>query len=256
MKAADYGRILFGVSAVLFGMVSVLWHDSDMWQRLHPLPVPMAAVVAWILALAQVGGGIALPFRQTARWAAVVLGTVYGLFALVCVPAILRIPPDYGSIVNFFEQFSIVCGAIAVYVEAGGDAARSTMLSRIAGIGLGVCAVSFAHAQIYYFKYTASLVPTWIPPNQSFWTIATTIAFALVAIAILINRQARLATLLMALMLGLFGLLVWVPAIITAPKDPSNWSEIASNYLMTAAAWLVAGLFPLFTPRMRRLVDS
>ena len=46
-----------------------------------------------------------------------------------------------------------------------------------------------------------------------FWAILTTVAFGLAAIAILINWQARLAMRLMALTLGLFGVLVWVIAL-------------------------------------------
>jgi hypothetical protein len=41
-----------------------------------------------------------------------------------------------------------------------------------------------------------------------FWAIPTTIAFALAAIAVLINCEARLALRLMTLRLAMFGLLV------------------------------------------------
>jgi len=47
--------------------------------------------------------------------------------------------------------------------------------------------------------------------KSDIWAILTTIAFALAAVATLINRQARLAIRLMALMLALFGVLVWIP---------------------------------------------
>ena len=75
-----------------------------------------------------------------------------------------------------------------------------------------------------------------------FWTILTTIAFGLAAVAILINRQARLAMRLMTLMLALFGLLVWVPALIAHPEAHGNWSEFALNFLITGAAWLVSDI--------------
>jgi len=29
MKTALYGRIVFGASAVLFGVIALLWHDAD-----------------------------------------------------------------------------------------------------------------------------------------------------------------------------------------------------------------------------------
>jgi hypothetical protein len=62
------------------------------------------------------------------------------------------------------------------------------------------------------------------------------------AIAILINRQARLAIRLMTLMLALFGLMVWVPHVIANPKAHFMWSECALTFLVTGAAWMVAEL--------------
>jgi hypothetical protein len=75
-----------------------------------------------------------------------------------------------------------------------------------------------------------------------FWAILTTIAFALAASALLINRQARLAVRLMTLMLALFGVLVWIPRLVAGPKAHSNWSEFGLTVLITGAAWMVADL--------------
>jgi hypothetical protein len=75
-----------------------------------------------------------------------------------------------------------------------------------------------------------------------FWAILTTIAFALAALAILINRQARLATRLMTLMLGLFAVLVWIPRLIAHPEAHLNWSEFALTVLIAGASWMVADL--------------
>jgi len=75
-----------------------------------------------------------------------------------------------------------------------------------------------------------------------FWAILTTIAFALAAIAILTNRQARLAIRLMTLMLALFGVLVWVPRLIAHPEAHFNSSEFALTFLATGAPWMVADL--------------
>ncbi len=225
MKAALYGRVVFGASAVLFGIIGLLWHDADTWQSLPYFKQPF---VADVLAIAQIAGGIAMFLPSAVRWGSVVLGAVYAILTLGCVPSIAAHPNVYGSYVLFFELLALVCGALAAYAPTG------------ARIGMGVCAVSFALAQIAYFKFTASLVPSWILPNQTFWAIATTIAFALAAIAILINVQAQLALRLMTLMLALFGLLVWVPALVTHPEMHGNWSEFALNYLITGAAWLVA----------------
>ena len=75
-----------------------------------------------------------------------------------------------------------------------------------------------------------------------FWAMLTTVAFGLAAIAILINRRARLAMHLMTLMLALFGVMVWVPLLIAHPRAHFNWSEFALNFLIAGAAWVVADL--------------
>jgi hypothetical protein len=35
MKTVLYGRIVFGASAVLFGVIALMWHDADTWQNLQ-----------------------------------------------------------------------------------------------------------------------------------------------------------------------------------------------------------------------------
>jgi uncharacterized membrane protein YphA (DoxX/SURF4 family) len=243
LKEATYlWRIVFGASAMLCGVVSLMSHDSELSQRLHAWGLPFASAVAYGLAIALIAGGAAMLVPRFAHIASVVLGVVFGLFTLACVPDMIATPLYPLPYVNFFEQLSIVCGAIAVYAVTETNTVRSAVIGRAARLGLGVCTASFAWAQIVYIRHTASLVPTWIPPNQMFWTNLTTVAFGLAALAILIIYRARLAMRLMALMLALFGVLVWVPRIVAHPGMFSDWTEIGANYLMAAASWLVAGV--------------
>jgi uncharacterized membrane protein YphA (DoxX/SURF4 family) len=243
MRTTFYGRILFGASAVLFGIIALMWHDADTWQSLVKIwRLPFGTVFGGFLMVAQIAGGIGIMYPRTARWASIVLVVVYSIFSLACIPGIFAAPRIYAQYGSFFEQFSLLCGAIAVYAATELDPRRSATLGRVARVGLGFCAISFTLAQIFYLRFTASLVPAWIPPNQMFWAILTTIAFGLAAVAILINRQARLAMRLMTLMLGLFGVLVWIPLLIAHPEAHGNWSEFALTFLITGAAWVVSDL--------------
>lgn len=227
MSTALYARAVFGASSVLVGVVSIVWRDSEMWRQLHAVPAPLSTIVAWCIAIAFILGGIAMFFERSVRLGSIVLGAVYLLFTLACIQYIVAKPLADLSYVDFFLRLSAVCGAIAVYAP------------RIARLGLGVCTVSFALAQVFYLQYTASLIPSWIPGSPIFWTNLTTAGFALAAIAMLLNYQARLAIRLMVIMIALFGLLVWVPRIIAHPGALSNWSEIAENYVVMGASWLV-----------------
>lgn len=241
LKTALYGRIVFGASAVLFGVIALMWYDSDTWQTLRQIwRLPFGTIVGGCLMTAQIGGGIGMQYSRTARLASIVLGVVYLLFSLACIPGIIAAPTIYAQYGSFFEQFSLLCGATALYAATEASAARAVVFGRLARLGLGVCAISFTLSQIVYLRVTADLVPKWIPPNQMFWAILTTIAFALAAIAILVNRQARLAIRLMTLMLALFGVVVWIPRLIARPEAHLNWSEFGLTLLITGAAWTVA----------------
>ena len=243
MKSVWYGRIVFGASAVLFGVIALKWHDADTWQTLRQIwSLPAGAVIGGCLMALQIAGGVAIAYPRTARVGSIVLGVVYLLFSLACIPGILAAPAAYERYGSFFEQFSLLCGAIAVYAATEAKEARARAFGRAARLGFGLCAVSFTLSQIFYPAATASLVPKWIPPNQMFWAILTTIAFALAAIAMLINRQARPALRLMTLMLALFAVLVWLPRLLAHPEMHFNWSEFALTLLITGAAWTVADL--------------
>jgi len=244
MKTSLYGRMVFGAAAVLFGSIALIWHDADTWQNLqHIWSLPLGAIIGGCLMTAQIAGGIGIEYPRTGRLASFVLCVVYLCFSLACVPDIIaasNIYDRYGG--SFFLFFSLLCGAIALYTATEVNAARAVAYGRVARLGLGVCAVSFTLGQILLLRETADLVPKWIPPNQMFWAILTTVAFGLAAGAILINRQARLAMRLMTLMLALFGVLVWVPHLIAHPKPHFNWSECALTFLIAGATWTVADL--------------
>ena len=244
MMRALHGRIAFGASAVLFGVIALMWHHADTWQNLqHILSLPLGVILGGCLMTAQIACGVGIVYPRTARWASAALCIIYLCFSLACVPDIIAASNVYDRFGgSFFLFFSLLCGALALYAASEPNGARAVVLGRLARIGLGICAISFTLSQALLLRDTAQLVPKWLPPNQMFWVIFTAVAFGLAAIAILINRQARLALRLMTLMLALFGGLVWIPRVIAHPKAHFNWSECALTFLATGAAWVVADL--------------
>jgi hypothetical protein len=244
VKTALYARIVFGAAAAWFGVIALMWHDADTWQNLqHIWSLPFGSIIGGSLMTAQIAGGIGIQYPRTARLSSVVLGVVYLCFSLACIPDIMaasNVYERYGG--SFFLFFSLLCGAMALYAATEPNAARAVVFGRPARLGLGVCAISFALGQIFLPRETAQLVPKWIPPNQMFWAILTTAAFGVAAIAILLNRQARLAMRLMMLMLALFDVMVWIPQLIAHPKAHFNWSECVLTFLVTGAAGVVADL--------------
>ncbi len=237
--SSNLGRSVFGVAALAFGLIALVWHGYNDW---HP---PRYLVYAAAAAL--IFGGAAIPFRRTAKTGAVVLGAVYLVVALLCVPEIVAKPRIYNSWGNFFEQFSLVTGAAIVSARLSSTWSRETV-NRIGCILLGICSASFTLEQAIYLDATASLVPKWLPPSQTFWAVATTVLFALAAVALLTNRMALLATRLLAMMLVIFGLLVWVPVLLSDPHNHANWSETVETFAIAGTAWILADLLGEYRP--------
>jgi uncharacterized membrane protein YphA (DoxX/SURF4 family) len=236
------GRHVFGLAAVFFGLVALSWHDFNDWQQIRPLgSVPFREVLLYLVAAAEIGGGVAIQWPKTARLGAAALGLVYLLFAVLWLPLFIEKPSVYDRLANFFEQLSLVSGALIAYATNGSNgSARAENLARIGYFGFGICVVSFTVEQAVYLHGTADFVPKWIPPGQMFWAIATTIAFALAAFALLTGRAALLASRLLTIMILGFGLLVWLPAPFADPHSLTSWAGNAENLAILGSAWIVA----------------
>jgi hypothetical protein len=240
--SSKLGRHLFGLAALAFGLITMAWHDYHEWDQLrYILNATDGPVFLYAVAAAQIFGGVAIQFRRTAKTGAVVLGAVYLVFALLCVPRIVTTPQIYDRWGNFFEQFSLVTGASIVYARLSSAWTPET-LHRTGRILLGICTASFTLEQAIYLSATTDLVPKWLPLSQMFWSLTTTVLFALAAVALLTNRLTLLATCLLTMMLVVFGLLVWVPLLLSDPHSYANWSETIETFAIAGTAWILADL--------------
>jgi uncharacterized membrane protein YphA (DoxX/SURF4 family) len=228
-------RSLYGLAAIGFGICALLWHSFDALAN-----VPHRGTLIYIAATIEILGGVAVQWPRTARAGAVALGTIFFLFALLAIPPIIAHPLVYNGYGNFFEQLSLASGAVILYACSGPIA--TTRLAKIGYTTFAICVVSFTLEQLFYLSPTASLVPKWIPPGQMFWAIATTIAFALAAIALLTGFKALLASRLTTAMILGFLLLTWLPALFANPHSFVNWSESTETLAIAATAWMVADL--------------
>jgi uncharacterized membrane protein YphA (DoxX/SURF4 family) len=236
------GRHVYGIAAVTFSVITLVWGDFNGWQQIRVLGnIPHRAILVYIAAAVELFGGVAIQWPKTARAGALALGAIYLTFALLWVPRIAAEPLVYDRWGNFFEQLSLVSGALIVQELSAHDApAQKKRTIRVGYILFGICVVSFTLEQLFYLSGTAEFVPKWMPPGQMFWAIATTIAFVLAAIALLSGHSALLAARMLTAMIIGFGLLVWLPALFTAPHQIFSWAGNAQNLAIAGAAWIVA----------------
>jgi uncharacterized membrane protein YphA (DoxX/SURF4 family) len=230
------GRYVYGVGAIASGICALVWHAFGALGGISHRGIPI-----YFVAILEILGGVAVQWPRTARAGAVALGAIYLAFALLGVPLIFEHPLVYNNFGNFFEQFSLASGAVILYACCGPIApGRLARLAQIGYYSFGICVVSFTLEQLFYLSGTASLVPKWIPPGQMFWAIATTVFFALAALALLTGLMARLASGLTTAMIVGFGLLTWLPLLFANPHSFVNWSESAETLAIAGSAWIVA----------------
>ncbi|HEY4334807.1 MAG TPA: DoxX family membrane protein [Puia sp.] len=118
----------------------------------------------------------------------------------------------------------------------------NTTLSRIGTIFYALVIAFFGINHFIYGTGMQKMVPSFLPGGV-FWVYATGTCLLLAAIAFLIDKQVRLAALLLALFLLLIVLTVHLPAVLHA--DDSNARRFPLTNLikdtgLAAAALLVA----------------
>lgn len=233
------GRHVFGLTAILIAILTLLSREFDIWQDLGR--ISHLAVFIYIAAAAEFLGGLAIQWPRTTRPGAVLLAAISFVFLLFCVPPIVAHPLVYFNWGNFFEVFSQIAAALIIFSTIKRtDSPRPSRIARAGNLFFGLCVVSYTLGQLLYLSLTASLVPRWIPPGQMFWAVVTTLAFGLAAIALLSGRFALVASRLLTAMLFGFAVLVWLPALIANPHKLFSWTEGAQTVAIAAAAWVVA----------------
>ena len=94
-------------------------------------------------------------------------------------------------------------------------------------------------AHIMYVQPTSDLVPAWLHyrVGLAYLTGAGQIACGLGVVFSVLPKVAAIAE---AVMISLFALLVWAPAVVAAPKTRLPWTAFFISWAIAAGAWVVA----------------
>jgi uncharacterized membrane protein len=112
--------------------------------------------------------------------------------------------------------------------------------TRIARYLFAIALLPIGLAHLVYPTETAALVPAWLPARTG-WAYLTGAGQIAAGLGVLFSILPRLAAGAEATMLTLFGLLVWVPAVVAKPTDRFSWTALLITWAIAAAAWVVAG---------------
>jgi uncharacterized membrane protein YphA (DoxX/SURF4 family) len=237
--ASNLGLYVYGGAGIFLGILGLVSGDfATGWQNVGP-NVPLRLPLAYLTAVIELAGGIALLLQRTARAGALTLTIVYSVFTLIWVPEALVNLGNYDPIGNVFEEFALVAAGLvlcATFSPAGSFLARHRAFFVLL---FGICPISFGIVHIIDMPGLLGWIPSWLPPSKMFWAYATTLGFFGAAVAILSGIMAPLAARLLTAEIVIFELLVWIPNLY-AGHNHFNWSGNAISLALVGASWVVS----------------
>jgi uncharacterized membrane protein len=237
---------LFAFASASLGLLSLAYGISSLTGR--SVPGGMAWREIWIYASGALAvlAAAGLCYRRTAWPSAVSIGAYLGIWALTLTPQILAKPLSFEGWYGFCEALSALTGAWILCVTLSPrPTGRSVPLARAI---FALTCLFYGASHFAYADYTAGMVPPWLPGHLA-WAYLTGAAHLAAGLGILFGIRAVLAATLEALMMSLFGLLVWVPSFFAHPPPPwagppvNQWSELVVSLLLAAAAWVIVASY-------------
>jgi len=238
--SSNLGLYVYGGAAIFLGLLGLASGDfATAWQNVGP-NVPLRVPLAYLTAVVELAGGIALLWPRTARAGALTLTILYSVFTLIWVPKALVNLGNYDPIGNVFEEFSLVAAGLvlwAIFSPAGSSIARRRPFFVLL---FGICPISFGIVHIVDMPGLLGWIPGWLPPAKMFWAYATTLGFFGAAVAILSGIMAPVAARLLTAEIMIFELLVWIPNLSAGPGKHFNWAGNAICIALAGASWVVS----------------
>jgi len=236
---SNLGLYVYAAAAIFLGVLGLVSGDfATAWQNVGPI-VPLRVPLAYLAAVIELAGGIALLLPRTARAGALTLTIVYSVFTLIWVPRAFVNLGNYDPIGNVFEEFSLVAAGLvlfAIYSPAGSAIARRRSFFVLL---FGICPISFGIVHIVDMPGLLNVIPGWLPPSRMFWAYATTLGFFGAAVSILTGIMAPLASRLLTAEIVIFELLFWIPRLSAGPRNHFIWAGNAISIAIAGASWVV-----------------
>jgi uncharacterized membrane protein len=228
-----------GILALVYGDFALVWQPVAPW-------IPGRTALAYGSGLIMLLGGVGLLLRATAAWSARILFPYLIVWLLLKVPALLAAPQMEAVWLGFGELAVLLAGGWVLFAKLAGLREGSPLTFatgenaiRLARMLFAVSLLPIGLSHLVYVKQTAEFVPAWLPYRVG-WAYLTGAGQMACGLGVLFSIFARVAASAEAGMLSLFTLLVWVPAILAAPRTRLPWTAFFISWAITSAAWVVA----------------
>jgi uncharacterized membrane protein YphA (DoxX/SURF4 family) len=235
------GWIAFAVSMLGLGMLGFITGDFALNWQPAPAGVPGRTMLAYATAALFWTLGAGLLFDRFKYSFGIATAVAFFVWAILLQgPGVVRDPLNVLPWLGFTERLQVAAGALmlAATQVPGTSFERWGML--VGRISFGVSLPIFGLSHWQYAQFTADMIPAFIPAHM-FWAYFTGGAHIAAGVAFLTNVLVRLASVLFAVMVSGFVLLLHLPRTIADPGSRAEWTMIVIALTISAAAWCAAG---------------
>ena len=151
-----------------------------------------------------------------------------------------------GSVAHWLAVAEVGAIASAGLLLGLGEQPGPTWVVRAATSGriaFGLCALTFGLSHFVYARFSATLVPHWLPVPMA-WVYLTGCAHGAAGLAIISGVLRRTAALFLAAMMATFVVLVHVPAVLANVGPLAELTFLFNATALCAAAWTIASTTP------------
>ena len=228
----QFGAPVFGAAVAVLGVLGLLRGDfTIVW---HPVPegLPGRAALAYLTALLFILAGLAMQWRRFRVVGGATLAVLFVLLGLPWLTRVIGFPEMIGTWVGYGEQLALALGAAMIALLPRDPGALTVAICRIA---FGLLQLVFGLGHFIALGETAGMTPAWLPPDQTFWAIATGVPHFAGGMAFILGVWPRTVAAALAAMFTSFALLVWLPAVIADPASPVAPAGLVITLALTGA---------------------
>jgi uncharacterized membrane protein len=249
LRAVFFGRIFFAVALAVFG---IQYFQFGKYQGgLPPVPpwAPGGAVGAYLVGVILLAAAISLAINKEARVSALVIGSLF----LLCVVFLhlqhfSAVVHDGNDRTRAFEPFALAGAAFVLAAVSPQGSIKSAPrlnanLILVGRIIFGLSMVIFGWQHFLYAQFLATLVPAWLLAHL-FWIYFTGTGMIAAGLGITFNVLAAISGYGLALMFGLWVLVLHGPRVIAKPHNGDEISSLFVALAFCGASLIAAGAMP------------
>ncbi|TWJ04935.1 hypothetical protein JN11_00658 [Mucilaginibacter frigoritolerans] len=234
-------RISYGILIAALAIQQIFYKDFRpvILPPWHP-SITGYAIYVYVISTLFIAGGVAIIFEVGSRPVSLILGGVLLLLFCICqIPYELIVDPYYkhfGVWVNALKELAMAGGAFVVAgsfmtKDEGKENSLIMLLERLIPLGnvfFCIMIVGFGIDHFLYADGISTLVPNWMPLHL-FWTYFAGVALIGSGLSIILRIRLKLSSLLLALMIFLWLVLLHIPRAFTDPYSLQG-NEVSSVF--------------------------